>query len=108
MVLLTSTALVPPYAPCRNESGMSAPARWAAVATASAVGLSMVIGGAQAAVAGSSAPVATRAAIAPSLVAGRGATVDFAEQEAEHARFTGAVIGPDRTAYTLPSEASGR
>jgi hypothetical protein len=90
---------------------MSAPARWAAVATASAVGLSLMIGGAQVAVAGGtdgSTPVVTRAALDPSLVAGRGATVDFAEQEAEHARFTGAVIGPDRTAYTLPSEASGR
>jgi hypothetical protein len=50
----------------------------------------------------------TRAALAPSLVAGRGATVDFLEQEAENASTTGTVIGPDRSAYTLAAEASGR
>jgi hypothetical protein len=53
-------------------------------------------------------PVVTRAALDPSLVAGRGATVAFAEQEAENAATTGAVIGPGRSAYTLPAEASGR
>ncbi|MFJ8128912.1 glycosyl hydrolase family 28-related protein [Streptomyces hydrogenans] len=53
-------------------------------------------------------PVVTRAGLAPALVAGRGASVAFDEQEAEHARTTGTVIGPDRTPYTLPSEASGR
>ena len=42
------------------------------------------------------------------VVAGRGAAVDFAEQEAENARSDGTVIGPDRNAYTVPSEASGR
>ncbi|MFI5613755.1 discoidin domain-containing protein [Amycolatopsis sp. NPDC051903] len=41
-------------------------------------------------------------------VAGRGATVPFAEQEAENATTTGTVIGPDRTAGTLAGEASGR
>ncbi|WP_239094812.1 glycosyl hydrolase family 28-related protein [Planotetraspora silvatica] len=56
----------------------------------------------------SASPVVTRAALAPSLVAGRGASVDFAEQEAENATTNGSVIGPDRTAYTLPAEASGR
>ena len=50
----------------------------------------------------------TRAALDPSLVAGRGANVDFAEQEAENAATDGTVIGPDRSAYTLPAEASGR
>ncbi|MER5261430.1 glycosyl hydrolase family 28-related protein [Actinosynnema sp. NPDC002837] len=54
------------------------------------------------------APVVTRAALDPELVAGRGADVAFVEQEAENATTTGTVIGPDRTAYTLPSEASGR
>ncbi|MEV4287752.1 glycosyl hydrolase family 28-related protein [Nonomuraea bangladeshensis] len=54
------------------------------------------------------APVVTRAGLDPALVAGRGAAVDFAEQEAENAATNGTVIGPDRTAYTLPSEASGR
>jgi hypothetical protein len=50
----------------------------------------------------------TRAALDPSLVAGRGASVNFVEQEAESAATTGVVIGPDRAAYTLPAEASGR
>ncbi|GAB2611804.1 hypothetical protein Aab01nite_67280 [Paractinoplanes abujensis] len=50
----------------------------------------------------------TRAALDPSLVAGRGAAVSFLEQEAEKARTTGTVIGPGRAAYTLPAEASGR
>jgi alpha-1,3-glucanase-like protein len=50
----------------------------------------------------------TRAALDPALVAGRGASVDFLEQEAENAAGDGTVIGPDRTAYTLPAEASGR
>ncbi|MEU2116429.1 glycosyl hydrolase family 28-related protein [Streptomyces sp. NPDC016459] len=53
-------------------------------------------------------PVVTRAALSPDLVAGRGATVAFDEQEAENATTDGTVIGPDRTPYTLPSEASGR
>ncbi|MER7889875.1 glycosyl hydrolase family 28-related protein [Micromonospora sp. NPDC094482] len=54
------------------------------------------------------APVVTRAALDPKLVAGRGAPVAFLEQEAENAATNGEVIGPDRSAYTLPSEASGR
>ncbi|WP_107419952.1 glycosyl hydrolase family 28-related protein, partial [Streptomyces carpinensis] len=37
-----------------------------------------------------------------------GADVDFDEQEAENAATDGRIIGPDRTPYTLPSEASGR
>ncbi|NUT05186.1 MAG: mycodextranase [Hamadaea sp.] len=53
-------------------------------------------------------PVVTRAALDPALVAGRGAAVPFAEQEAENAATTGTVIGPNRQAYTLPAEASGR
>ncbi|GII24063.1 mycodextranase [Planosporangium mesophilum] len=68
------------------------------------------VGGAGTAHAGVSAPapLVTRAALAPSLVAGRGASVDFAEQEAENAATNGTVIGPDRSPYTLPAEASGR
>ncbi|MFT4285003.1 MAG: glycosyl hydrolase family 28-related protein [Protaetiibacter sp.] len=50
----------------------------------------------------------TRAAVDPSLVAGHGADLGFQEQEAENAVHTGTVIGPDRTAYTLAAEASGR
>ncbi|MDH6589762.1 hypothetical protein M2161_008868 [Streptomyces sp. SAI-133] len=53
-------------------------------------------------------PVLTRAGLDPALVAGRGADVDFDEQEAENVTTNGAVIGPDRTPYTLASEASGR
>ena len=54
------------------------------------------------------APVVTRAALAPALVAGAGADVPFAEQEAENATTDGTVIGPSTAAYTLPAEASGR
>ncbi|MGW0780612.1 glycosyl hydrolase family 28-related protein [Streptomyces sp. NPDC002913] len=54
------------------------------------------------------APAVTRAALDPALVSGRGAEVPFAEQEAENATTNGTVIGPGRTAYTLPAEASGR
>jgi hypothetical protein len=56
----------------------------------------------------SASPAATRAALDPALVAGRGASVDFTEQEAEKAATNGTVIGPSRAAYTLPAEASGR
>ncbi|MEV7225524.1 glycosyl hydrolase family 28-related protein [Polymorphospora sp. NPDC051019] len=54
------------------------------------------------------AGVETVAGLPPHLTAGRGATVPFVEQEAENAATTGEIIGPDRNAYTLPSEASGR
>ena len=53
-------------------------------------------------------PAATRAALDPALVAGRGADLGITEQEAEKATTTGTVIGPSRVAYTLPAEASGR
>jgi hypothetical protein len=83
------------------------------VGSVTAAGAAVVLIGAGAALAavsapGAVAPVVTRAALAPSLVAGRGASVDFAEQEAENAATNGTTIGPDRTAYTLPAEASGR
>ncbi|WP_327289044.1 glycosyl hydrolase family 28-related protein [Streptomyces sp. NBC_01198] len=58
--------------------------------------------------AGAGKAVVTRAALDPSLTAGRGADVGFAEQEAENATTDGTVIGPGRDAYTLPAEASGR
>jgi hypothetical protein len=86
---------------------MSVHARWPALATASVVGLALIAGAGVPASAAPSAKV-TRAGLNPALVAGRGATVDFAEQEAENATFTGSVIGPDRAAYTLAGEASGR
>ncbi|WBB68017.1 glycosyl hydrolase family 28-related protein [Micromonospora sp. WMMD812] len=81
----------------------------AATALVTAVG---ILAGAPAAATGkhgtAPAPVVTRAALDPQLVAGKGARVGFLEQEAENAVTNGEVIGPDRTAYTLPSEASGR
>jgi hypothetical protein len=58
--------------------------------------------------AGSPGSSVTRAALDPSLVSGRGASVNFVEQEAEKAATNGTVIGPGRSAYTLPAEASGR
>jgi len=78
-----------------------------------AVGLGVVAVGGGTALAGvagydAAAPAATRAALAPSLVAGRGASVDFTEQEAENAATNGSIVGPDRTAYSLAAEASGR
>jgi hypothetical protein len=86
--------------------------RISATAAAAAVGLGVLVAGAGTALAGAAgstaAPVVTRAALDPSLVAGRGASVGFVEQEAEHATTNGTVIGPDRSAYTLPAEASGR
>ena len=51
---------------------------------------------------------ATAAALTPGEIGSRGADVSFIEHEAEHARTTGQVIGPDRTFGTVPSEASGR
>ncbi|AHH97105.1 discoidin domain-containing protein [Kutzneria albida] len=42
------------------------------------------------------------------IAGGRGATVPFTEYEAESAATNGSVIGMDRTAGTLASEASGR
>jgi hypothetical protein len=50
----------------------------------------------------------TRAALDPSLVYDRGANTPFVEQEAENAMTDGTIIGPARTAYALPAEASGR
>ncbi|MCU1524583.1 MAG: mycodextranase [Microbacteriaceae bacterium] len=82
-----------------------------AAAFAVAIGLVVTGAGPAHAVPGSPAgpsPVVSRAALDPSLVAGRGATVDFSEQEAEKAATNGTIIGPNRTAYTLPAEASGR
>ncbi|MEO3861928.1 glycosyl hydrolase family 28-related protein [Acrocarpospora sp. B8E8] len=79
-----------------------------AVVVAVVLGLGAVLSGAAVAEARVVGPVVTRAALDPALVAGRGASVAFAEQEAENATTNGTVIGPDRSAYTLPAEASGR
>ncbi|MFF1574624.1 glycosyl hydrolase family 28-related protein [Leifsonia sp. NPDC058292] len=81
----------------------------ALAATAVAISLVGLTTPAAAAPAGGVVPTpVTRAAIDPSLSAGRGATVPFSEQEAEEATTNGTVIGPGRAAYTLPAEASGR
>jgi Alpha-1,3-glucanase catalytic domain D1 len=81
-----------------------------ASATAAGLAVTVVVAGIAtgALAAAGPAPVVTRAALSPSLVQGRGASVDFAEQEAENAATNGTIIGPDRSAYTLPAEASGR
>ncbi|MFC4113236.1 glycosyl hydrolase family 28-related protein [Nonomuraea zeae] len=84
------------------------PARALAALTAAALALSVALTGTAAAARAGAGPVVTRAALDPALVAGRGAAVDFAEQEAENAATNGTLIGPDRAAYTLPAEASGR
>jgi alpha-1,3-glucanase-like protein len=81
------------------------------IATAAAVAIGLVASAgrpALAAGAASAAPAVTRAAINPSLVAGRGADLGFAEQEAENAATNGTIIGPGTDAYTLPAEVSGR
>jgi hypothetical protein len=101
-----------------NWSGRSRRRTAVAVAsvTATAVGLGMLAGAPAFAGTGhgaghgapAAAPAVTRAALDPSLSAGRGASVGFAEQEAEGAATDGTVIGPGRDAYTLPAEASGR
>jgi hypothetical protein len=83
--------------------------RRTALAISAVVFTSLVSGAvAQAAPAAADTSRVTRAGLAPNLVAGRGADVSFLEQEAENAVTTGTVIGPDRTAYKLPAEASGR
>jgi hypothetical protein len=107
--------------PERNEQPMSAsttgvrlrwlgwPPRLAVLATACLIasGTAATVAGAGTADA-STAPVVSRAAIDPSLTAGRGADVPFVEQEAENAVTDGTVIGPSTQAYTLAAEASGR
>ncbi|MDO3703012.1 glycosyl hydrolase family 28-related protein [Micromonospora sp. C28SCA-DRY-2] len=102
---------VPPGLP--RSSRRSRPARAVASATALALAVGVLAGAPAPAAAdpvgrSGQRPVVTRAALDPALVAGRGARVGFLEQEAENAYTDGEVIGPDRTAYTLPSEASGR
>ncbi|MFE6255601.1 glycosyl hydrolase family 28-related protein [Agromyces sp. NPDC057865] len=97
------TIPVPPVRRRRHWRGRAAVAAAAAAAIVAGAALA-----GPAASAAPAAPVVTRAALDPALVAGRGADVPFLEQEAEHATTNGEIIGPDRTAYTLPAEASGR
>ncbi|SEG65650.1 Pectate lyase superfamily protein [Actinacidiphila yanglinensis] len=98
-----------------GRSRRRAVAAFAAV-TAAAAGLGVLAGApayaggrAQDGVRGAGGAAAvTRAALDPSLVAGKGADLGFTEQEAEQAVTNGTVIGPSTAAYTLPAEASGR
>ncbi|WP_402464007.1 glycosyl hydrolase family 28-related protein [Isoptericola aurantiacus] len=106
--------LPPRTAPIPGPGGRrTAGRRRAAVALATTLALTATLAGAPSAVAHHrpdrhDTAVVTRAALDPGLVAGRGADVGFVEQEAEHAATTGTVLPPDRTPYTLASEASGR
>ena len=84
------------------------PPRWLVAVTALTAGLSGAVAAAVPAEAAPAPTRVTRAGLDPALVAGRGAEVAFAEQEAENARTTGTVIGPGRTPYTPAAEASGR
>ena len=79
-----------------------------AVATSLAVGLGVMVSGALPATASPVPTPVTRAALDPSLVSGRGATVAFSEQEAEKAVTNGSVLPVTTQAYTLSAEASGR
>src|SRR3984957_14116765 len=88
------------------------PPRWTALTTAAVLvaGTSAIVVTSTAAAASAAAPppAITRAAIDPSLTAGRGADVPFVEQEDENAATNGTVIGPSTQAYTQAAEASGR
>src|SRR6266446_3609659 len=79
----------------------------AGLVAAAALSVGIVTAGSGAA-ATTSAGHETVAAIDPALTAGRGASLGFAEQEAENAATNGTVLPFDTTAYTLSSEASGR
>src|SRR3954471_15325179 len=80
----------------RNSTRTTTRRRGAALGIASAAALAVVasLAGSSPAIAAGTAPAVTRAALDPALVAGRGATVAFAEQEAEKAVSNGTVIGP--------------
>lgn len=109
----TLTRPQPPGRPPHVRRGAAARSVAGIAALALAAGLALATAGAASAharPAGATLPPTpvTRAALDPALVAGRGAQVPFVEQEAENAVTDGTVIGPDRTAYTLPAEASGR
>jgi hypothetical protein len=73
-----------------------------------AVSMVWVAAGGASALRAFSAPPVTVAAIDPALTAGRGANVNFVEQEAENADTNGTVLPFSTDAYTLAAEASGR
>lgn len=90
------------------RSAQSPRAVVAAVLTATLAAGTLLAGAAPASATAPAPTHVTQAALDPALVAGRGAELGFHEQEAENVTHTGTVIGPDRTAYTLAAEASGR
>jgi hypothetical protein len=75
---------------------------------ATAVLSSVMVSAGGATASGSAPGRETVAALDPVLTAGRGASLNFVEQEAENAWTNGAIIGFDTSAYTLAAEASGR
>jgi hypothetical protein len=79
--------------------------RWCVcILAVAALVASMAVGAASA----EAGPRETVAAIDPSLLAGRGAQLGIAEQEAENAATNGTILPFDTSAYTLSGEASGR
>ena len=79
-----------------------------AASFAAVLGFSTLIAAGPAGASPAAATKVTRAALDPSLVAGRGADLGFAEQEAENAVTDGTVLAPSTDAYSLAAEASGR
>src|SRR5579859_7520588 len=95
----------------RESIGFARPGPKVLAVVAAAVAITGMSVSSRAAIADPGGPagaVVTRAALDPSLVAGRGADLGFDEQEAENAVTNGTIIGPSTTAYTLAAEASGR
>jgi hypothetical protein len=78
------------------------------IAVLATAGLTVLAVGATSEAASHTGTGEVRPVISPLDVEARGADVPFVEQEAESAATNGSVLGPDRTAGTLASEASGR
>jgi hypothetical protein len=78
------------------------------VAAASITALAAASSGAAGPRVSAATPHETIAALDPALLAGRGASLGIAEQEAENAVTNGTVLPFDTSAYTLSGEASGR
>ena len=87
---------------------MPTPTKPLAASFAAVLGFSTLIAAGPAGASTASPTKVTRAALDPSLVAGRGAAPGFVEQEAENAATDGTVIGPSTDAYSLAAQASGR
>jgi Pectate lyase superfamily protein len=92
----------------RADANSSRARRAAPIAASAALVLSAVMSTGVATATTSPPGRETVAALDPALTAGRGASVNFVEQEAENAVTNGTILGFDTTAYTLAAEASGR